>query len=87
MKKLGVIDSFYAALIVGNTNLVDEWTDITELSYVHGIWVTRKDQLLKSEVDDLIQAARFGTSHLSEIANLQPQFQHQDLVEYISRDY
>ncbi len=85
-----------AALIVGNPNLelhpnynkkidlVDEWTDITELPYVHGIWVTNEGQLLKSEVDILIKAAHFGASHLSEIANLQSQFQHQDLVEYLS---
>ncbi|MBU1299759.1 MAG: hypothetical protein KKF20_06980 [Bacteroidetes bacterium] len=60
---------------------MNKWSDITELSYVHGIWVTRKNQLSKSEVDDLIQSARFSASHLTEIAALQLQSPPQGLVE------
>jgi len=37
-------------------DLVDEWNDITELPFVHGIWVARENNLNEEERETLISA-------------------------------
>ena len=60
-----------AVLLVGDTalsmkehsnriDLVDEWTDITEFPFVHGVWVAREKVLSSSEMQNLIDAAQNG---------------------------
>jgi predicted solute-binding protein len=39
-------------------DLVDEWEDITELPYVHGIWVSREGSFTKDEIEILINSGK-----------------------------
>lgn len=53
-------------------DLVDEWFDITELPFVHGIWVARENALTPEEMKFLIECGRHGSeekvmeNHFSE---------------------
>ncbi len=42
-------------------DLVDEWTDITDLPFVHGIWVTREGSLSDREIDILAGSGIAGS--------------------------
>ncbi|MFI5252393.1 MAG: MqnA/MqnD/SBP family protein [Bacteroidota bacterium] len=43
-------------------DLVEEWSDITELPYVHGAWITSPDALSDSETRGLIAICEQGVS-------------------------
>lgn len=84
-----------AALIVGDYNLellnrknkidlVDEWSDLTELPYVHGLWVTEKEKLSQADIDILKASADYGSAHLNEIAINYPQRNKDEVVDYLS---
>lgn len=49
-------------------DLVEEWTDLTDLPYVHGFWVGREGKLNESECEALLEGKRRGVSALGEIA-------------------
>jgi chorismate dehydratase len=49
-----------ASARTGATNrldLVDEWNDLAELPYVHGVWVTREGSLDDEEVKAIVQSS------------------------------
>ena len=43
-------------------DLVDEWFDITELPFVHGMWVSREDRFTKKEIESLTACCKQGTA-------------------------
>lgn len=54
-----------AASVQKNTlDLVEEWSDITELPFIHGFWVGRDDAFTKEEIHTVIESGRDGISHL-----------------------
>jgi predicted solute-binding protein len=63
-----------AVLLIGDTSatlrqenaldLVEEWSDLTELPFIHGLWVAREDSLNKEEMQIMIDAGREGISNL-----------------------
>ncbi len=55
-------------------DLVDEWMDITDLPYVHGIWVAREDALIKEEIKSLIEMGKKGAAMLNEDSAVESQF-------------
>ncbi len=84
-----------AALIVGDYNLelldhknkldlVDEWSDLTELPYVHGLWISQKEKLSQDDIGILKASADYGSTHLSEIASHYPQRNKEEFVESLS---
>ncbi|MDI6803515.1 MAG: hypothetical protein QME58_06675 [Bacteroidota bacterium] len=84
-----------AALIVGDYNLellehknkldlVDEWSDLTELPYIHGLWISEKEKLSKEEINILKESAEYGSAHLSEIASHYPPRNTEEVVEFLS---
>jgi len=54
-------------------DLVDEWKDITDLPYVHGVWVAREDALTKEEIKSLIEMGKNGASMLNENSAVESQ--------------
>jgi len=50
-------------------DLVDEWSDITELPYVHGIWAARDGNLTIAEMNSIIESARQGVKHLEHLTS------------------
>jgi chorismate dehydratase len=68
-----------AALLAGNSvlelknetgtlDLVDEWTDLTELPYIHGFWGYRPNALTHDELLSLQKAGEYGIRHLAPIS-------------------
>jgi chorismate dehydratase len=69
-----------AALLVGgpallssldtkcNIDLVEEWVDLTDLPYVHAIWLSHRNSLSPSKVSLLRQSCDEGRRHLRNIA-------------------
>ena len=69
-----------AALLVGNDalgerdrhhnklDLVEEWTDMTGLPYIHGFWCTRASDLTPDHVAELQRAGAQGAASLEAIA-------------------
>lgn len=49
-------------------DLVDEWSDITGLPYVHGFWVVPEEALSVSELQSIIESGREGASNLKSIS-------------------
>ncbi len=47
-------------------DLVDEWFDITELPFVHGIWVARENALTPEELKFLIECGIHGADNLEK---------------------
>jgi chorismate dehydratase len=47
-------------------DLVEEWNDLTDLPYVHGLWIGHDEPESASVVEELIRAKEAGTSHLGE---------------------
>lgn len=67
-----------AALLVGDTilnfldnprrlDLVDEWTDLTELPYIHGFWGYKPNALNSAERRSLLNAREEGIQHFDSI--------------------
>ena len=54
-------------------DLVDEWKDITDLPYVHGVWVAREDALTKEEIKSLIEMGKNSASMLNENSAVESQ--------------
>ncbi len=50
-------------------DLVQEWLDLTELPYVHGLWVGREDYLSDDAISGLIRGQQRGAAELREVAN------------------
>ncbi|MBI1803612.1 MAG: hypothetical protein HY033_10820 [Ignavibacteriae bacterium] len=50
-------------------DLVEEWDDMTELPFVHGIWVTRETALSPFELTAIIDSARLGKANLDQVSN------------------
>ncbi len=84
-----------AALIVGDYNLqllqyqnkldlVDEWSDMMELPYVHGIWATRENNLTSDEVNLIISSANYGAEHLTEISSIYSPKNSNEVIEFLS---
>jgi len=49
-------------------DLVEAWTELTELPYVHCFWCAREEDLTETEVQTLRQAGKEGTAQLDDIA-------------------
>jgi chorismate dehydratase len=49
-------------------DLVEEWSDLTGLPYVHGMWVAHDDADMEKVLPELQRASELGRSHLAEIA-------------------
>ncbi len=84
-----------AALIIGDYNLklsqhknkldlVDEWSDMMELPYVHGVWATRKNNLSNDEVNLIVKAAEYGAEHLTEIASIYYPESKDEVIEFLA---
>ena len=50
--------------MLNKIDLVDEWTDLTGLPYVHGFWVGRDGMLAPFEISLLVESARSGEKNL-----------------------
>jgi len=48
-------------------DLVEEWNDLTDLPYIHGIWVVREDRFSDDEVRTLLAAKEEGTAALTHL--------------------
>ncbi len=48
-------------------DLVEEWNDLTDLPYVHGMWVVREDRFTDNEVRTLLTAKEEGTAALTRL--------------------
>ncbi len=48
-------------------DLVDEWNDLTDLPYVHALWIGRHDSLSPADLYLLNQSYEEGLAHLEEI--------------------
>jgi chorismate dehydratase len=57
-------------------DLVDEWKDITDLPYVHGLWAVRKDAFTAEDMSTLIERSKQGTTTLNLITS-------DDKLEYL----
>ncbi len=68
----------------GKLDLVDEWFDLTELPYVHGFWVSRKEILTEEEINVIHKAAVSGQSNLNQIAKNQNKYDQTQIIEYLS---
>jgi len=47
-------------------DLVEEWSDMTGLPYVHGFWVAREEDLDSGRVEALVEAKRRGIEAMEE---------------------
>lgn len=68
-------------------DLIEEWTDMTDLPYVLGFWVGREEELTEEEVRALLDAKRNGTGLRSQIAQAiahQHNLSLEETEEYIS---
>jgi chorismate dehydratase len=45
-------------------DLVDEWKDITEFPYVHGVWAVRENALTERELRLIVEGTRLGEKQL-----------------------
>jgi len=53
----------------GRTNridLVDEWTDLTGLPFVHGLWVAREEALTEPEIGVIVNSGRGAAAAVSD---------------------
>lgn len=48
-------------------DIVDEWTDMSELPYVHSIWVSSADALTSSEMNTIVEVGRLGGSNPADV--------------------
>ncbi len=49
-------------------DLVEEWSDLTDLPYVHGFWVGRQDEMLMDDLHRLMRAKTTGVTLQGETA-------------------
>jgi chorismate dehydratase len=49
-------------------DLVEEWVDLTDLPYVHAIWLSRRESLTPSDLYHLTKSCEEGLYHLRDIA-------------------
>ena len=49
-------------------DLVEEWTDLTDLPYVHALWLARRESLTPSKLYLFKQSLEEGLRHLRDIA-------------------
>jgi len=49
-------------------DLVDEWKDITDLPFVHGMWVVREGGLTEKEIDQVCTASLQSGKNLSDVS-------------------
>ncbi|HLD30238.1 MAG TPA: MqnA/MqnD/SBP family protein, partial [bacterium] len=68
-------------------DLVEEWNDLTNLPYVHGMWVGREESERELFLPQVASLSRDGVQHLADIAgqlarkySLSPQ----EATEYLS---
>jgi chorismate dehydratase len=66
-------------------DLVEEWTDLSGLPYVHGFWVGREGELTEDEAVALYDAKHKGVSLKEKIAEAYAQ--QQNIPLSIARDY
>ncbi len=89
-----MLEKFDSALIVGDDNLqltnyqnkldlVDEWSDMMELPYVHGFWVTRKNNLTDEEIRLIINLGVSGSANLSEASLNCPQDKTKECLDFL----
>lgn len=62
-------------------DLVEEWDDLTDLSYVHALWVSRLDALNPSGLYILKHSLEEGVRHISEIARSAAKEHHIEVEE------
>lgn len=68
-------------------DLVEEWNDLTDLPYVHGIWVGREENERETFLPQVGLIATNGVQHISEIAAQLAQSRKvspEDANEYLS---
>ncbi|MBI4547029.1 MAG: hypothetical protein HY707_03555 [Ignavibacteriae bacterium] len=61
--------AFVAKEMTNKLDLVVEWTDLTEMLFIHGFWVSREDALTRSEMNTLIESAQQGMQNVHNIQN------------------
>ena len=66
-------------------DLVEEWFDMTELPYIHGLWVGRETELSEHEAAALLNAKAEGVKLQMQIAEAYAQKQNLSLAA--ARDY
>jgi predicted solute-binding protein len=64
-----VVDLFPSTPPTGlfSLDLVEEWNDLTNLPYVHGMWIVREDRFTDDEVRTLLTAKEEGTAALTRL--------------------
>lgn len=68
-------------------DLVQEWNDLTDLPYVHGIWVGREGEIDQDELKSIIQIHQKGVEDLSSVAKVEAQEKgasQRDYLDYLS---
>jgi predicted solute-binding protein len=77
----GMLEKADAALVVGRENvqgaaehanmidLVDAWTDMTRLPYVHAIWCGRMDDIAPQDIEEITPKREAVASSIDEIAS------------------
>jgi predicted solute-binding protein len=48
-------------------DIVDEWTDMSNLPYVHSLWVSRPDALTASEIAAIVDAGKTGGASFMDV--------------------
>jgi chorismate dehydratase len=77
--RAAMLEKADAALLTGNTildmksesnnlDLVDEWTDLTDLPYIHGFWGYRPNALGTDDREQLLKAGSEGIRNLDSIS-------------------
>lgn len=66
-------------------DLVDEWSDMTGLPYVHGFWVGHDEPEAELVAERLLRAKEFGLSHLDQTSQALASERQLSLTE--SRNY
>jgi chorismate dehydratase len=62
-------------------DLVDEWSDLTGLPYVHGLWVGHDEPEAEQVAQMLLRSKELGVSHLEQIAQKLSRDRHVVLSE------
>jgi chorismate dehydratase len=57
-------------------DLVEEWNDLTDLPYVHSLWLSHRDSLTRGAVHSLKQSCKEGLHHLKDIALATSESEH-----------
>jgi chorismate dehydratase len=68
-------------------DLVEEWNDLTDLPYVHALWLSHRGSLTRNAIHSLKQSCDEGVRHLKEIAlaaSRNEQVSRQECESYLS---